>query len=249
MNHVRSKSKGEYIPPLENGDRLTREEFERRYNAMPHVKKAELINGVVYIVAAENPNGVPGMSSPVNPTRHGSPHLLLGIWVGSYYVSTPGTHGSDNGTLRFPSNRSVVQPDLFLRILPECGGQTRTLKGGWVQGAPELAIEITASRANYDLHDKLDAYQRDGVREYIVWRVEEDAIDWFILRRQTYEQLPPARDGILRSESFPGLWLDATAMIRGDHAEWKKVLQDGLASPEHADFVARLQRRRTRKKR
>ncbi len=29
------------IPPLENGDRLNRDEFEQRYEAMPSLKKAE----------------------------------------------------------------------------------------------------------------------------------------------------------------------------------------------------------------
>jgi Uma2 family endonuclease len=250
MSTVRSKpKKTEYIPPLENGDRLTREEFERRYNAMPHVKKAELINGVVYIVATDSSNGVPGVSSPVRFRRHANPHFRLSGWLVHYQGMTPGTDGADNSTLRLPSQTNETQPDLCLRIQHECGGQSRLSEDDFVEGTPELIVEVAASSATYDLHDKLDAYRRHGAREYLVWRVEEKAIDWFILHRRKLKPLLPQHDGILRSETFPGLWLDSGAMIRDDYKKWFEVLQNGLTSPEHAAFVARLQRRRARKRR
>jgi Uma2 family endonuclease len=247
MNDVRSKSKAAYIPPLENGDRLTREEFERRYNAMPHVKKAELINGVVYIVATDGTNGVSGVSSPVRFRRHANPHFRLSGWLGHYQGMTPGTEGGDNSTLRLPSITNEMQPDLCLRISHECGGQSRPSKDDLIEGTPELIAEIAASSAAFDLHDKLEAYRKDGAREYLVWRVEQQAIDWFTLRRGKFKPLVLSRDGIIRSETFPGLWLDASAMIRNEYIKWFEVLQRGLASPEHAAFVARLERRLKRK--
>ncbi len=214
-------------PELRAGDRLTRAEFERRYEAMPHLKKAELIEGVVY------------MPSPVSTEEHGGPHFDLITWMGVYRAQTLGVQGGDNATLRLDLNNEP-QPDAFLRILPEFGGQSYTLNG-YVEGAPELVAEVAASSASYDLHDKLNAYRRNGVREYVVWRVWDRAIDWFMLRNGQYQKLRPTAAGWYQSEVFPGLWLDPTALIAGNLRQVLQVLQEGLASPEHADFVRRLQ--------
>ena len=215
------------IPPLEPGDRLTRDEFERRYEAMPHVKKAELIEGVVY------------MPSPVRLSRHSQPDLDLGTWIGVYKSATPGVLGGHNGTVRLdPTNEP--QPDNLLLIDPACGGQARISEDDYIEGAPELAGEVAASSASYDLHTKLEAYRRNGVREYIVWRVLDQEIDWFVLRGDRYDQLTPDTDGLLKSTVFPGLWLDSAALVRGDMARVLAVVQEGTASREHEDFVARL---------
>jgi Uma2 family endonuclease len=120
-------------------------------------------------------------------------------------------------------------------LVEECGGQAR-LVDGYVTGAPELVLEIAASSASYDLHEKLNAYRRNGVREYVIWRVWDEAIDWLVLRQGRYEPLAPV-DGVYRSEVFPGLWLDAAAVLRSDLARVLEVLQQGLAGQEHADFV------------
>ncbi len=215
----------ERVPELRAGDRLSRAEFERRYAAMPHVKKAELIEGVVY------------MPSPVS-LEHGTPHFKIIGWLALYESATPGVEGSDNTTVRLDLDNEP-QPDAFLRIRPECGGQSRD-SDKYVGGAPELIAEVAASSASYDLHDKLRAYQRNGVLEYVVWRVWDRAIDWFVLREDRYVPLPLSPAGHYKSEVFPGLWLDPAALIRGDLAQVMVVLQQGLASPEHADFVRRL---------
>ena len=219
------------IPELRAGDRLTRAEFERRYAAMPHVKKAELIEGVVY------------MPSPVTQEDHGGPHFDVIGWLAVYRAGTPGVEGGDNSTLRLDLDNEP-QPDAFLRILPQYGGQSRN-SGKYVAGAPELIVEVAASSASYDLHDKLHAYRRNEVREYVVWRVWDRAIDWFVLRNDRYQRLTPDSEGQFRSEIFPGLWLDPQALLRGDLAQVIAVLQQGLASPEHAEFVNRLQQRAT----
>jgi len=215
------------IPPLENGDRLTRPEFERRYAAMPHVKKAELIEGVVY------------MPSPVS-NEHAEPHFNLITWLGFYSAATPGISGGDNGTLRLDLDNEP-QPDAFLRILAEHGGQARVDEDGYVSGAPELVAEVARSSVSIDLHAKLNAYRRNGVREYLVWRVEDRTIDWFVLRKGRYGPLAAAADGLFRSEVLPGLWLDAAALLRGDLQAVFQTVQQGLGSPEHAAFVRRLQ--------
>jgi Uma2 family endonuclease len=221
-----SSSRGE-IPPLQNGDHLTRAEFERRFQAMPELKKAELIEGVVYV------------PSPVTFKHHGGPHFDLIGWLVIYRNHTPGVEGGDNSTLRMDLDNEP-QPDVFLRIKPSHGGQSSTDEDGYVEGAPELVGEIAASSASYDLHEKLRAYRRNGVREYIVWRVLDEEIDWFVLRDERYEKLAIAADGITRSELYPGLWLDSAALIHGNTSKVLMVQQRGLATPEHAAFAAEL---------
>jgi len=214
------------VPLLRPGDRLSRDEFERRYEAMAEIKKAELIEGVVY------------MPSPVSNEGHGVPHAKLVGWLVAYEAQTPAVQAADNSTLRLDWDNEP-QPDAFLRILPQHGGQTRD-EDGYVAGGPELAGEIAASSASYDLHDKKEAYRRNGVCEYVVWRVEDSAIDWFNLRGGRYEQHQADEDGIYRSESFPGLWLDGAALLAGNMKRVLEALQEGLQSPEHAEFAKRL---------
>jgi len=215
------------VPPLENGDKLTRAEFERRYEAMPHLKKAELIEGVVYV------------PSPVRHRFHGRQHIHLANWLGHYEAGTPGVEASDNSTVRLDLDNEP-QPDVLLFIDPVCGGQALIDADGYIEGAPELVAEVASSSASYDLHAKLRVYRRNGVREYIGWRVLEQEIDWFVLRAGQYERLPLDAEGLLRSEVFPGLWLDPAALLRGDLTTVFAVVQRGLASPEHAVFVTRL---------
>lgn len=213
-------------PPLRPGDRLTRDEFERRYRAMPNVKKAELIEGVVHI------------PSPVSNESHGAPHADLITWLGVYKASTPGLQVSDNATVRLDWDNEP-QPDALLRIVPSRGGQSRD-EEGYIANGPEWVGEVAASSVSYDLHDKKEAYRRNGVREYVVWRVEDRAVDWFVLRGGGYERLKPGEDGICRSEIFPGLWLDADALLAGNMRQVLDVLNTGLQSAEHADFLGRF---------
>jgi hypothetical protein len=146
------------IPPLQNGDRLTAEEFLRRYSAMPEVNRAELIEGVVF------------MASPVKQPDHSGPHFDFIGWLFLYRGSTPGVEGGDNGTLRL-DRKAVPQPDAFLMIAPGFGGQATIDDDGYVTAGPELVGEISATSASIDLGDKLNGYRRNGVREYVVWRV------------------------------------------------------------------------------
>ena len=215
------------IPPLQDGDRLTRAEFERRYLAMPDLKKAELIEGVVHV------------SSPVRQRFHGRPHSHLIFWLCAYEGSTPGVEAGDNSTVRLDLH-NVPQPDCLLFVQPEFGGRVRISEDGYIEGAPDLVAEVAASSVSLDVGIKLESFRKNGVREYVVWRVMEQRIDWFELRNDAFEPLVPAADGILRSAVFPGLWLDPAALIRGDVNTVLAIVQTGLSSPEHVDFVARL---------
>ena len=228
---ITAPERGGAIPPLESGDRMTRDEFERRYAAMPPHMRAELIEGVVYV------------ASPVRQKYHGRQHHHLHFWLGSYELGTPGVEGGDNSTVRLDLTNEP-QPDCVFFIQPEHGGQVRIDADGYIEGAPDLVAEVTASTASYDLHDKLASYRRNGVREYLVWRVLDRQLDWFVLREGQYERLDPAPDGSLRSTVFLGLWLDPAALLRGDLATVLELVRQGLASPEHAEFAARLEQAR-----
>lgn len=219
------------VPFLEQGDHLSREEFERRYESMPGVKKAELVEGVVH------------MPSPTRAEHHGSPHFDLIIWLGMYKVSTPGVRGCDNCTVRL-DHANEFQPDALLYIEPDCGGAIKLSDDDYLEGAPELVAEVAASTASLDLKTKLQVYCRNGVKEYLVWRVADGVMDWFILRQSQYESLSVGPDGIGKSEIFPGLWLAASALTQHNMNAVLQVLQQGLASPEHAAFVQTLQQAR-----
>ena len=213
-------------PALENGDRLTRCEFERRYALRPDLKKAQLIEGIVY------------MPSPVS-VAHAEPHAMIQAALLVYAASTPGVHGYDNATLRLDLDNEP-QPDVLLRLAPEAGGRSRVSEDGYLEGAPELVVEVATSSVSIDLHDKLRAYRRNGVQEYVVWRTQEQRIDWFELADGDYRPLPADEAGVVRSHVFPGLRLAVPALLNGDLAAALRELQVGIDTDEHRRFATRL---------
>ena len=208
------------ILPLENGDRLTRSEFERRYEAMPKVKKAELIEGRVY------------MASPVR-IIHGQPHAYIMTWLGIYHAVTPGTQLADNTTVRLDSDNEP-QPDALLRIER---GQSQIDDDGYISGAPELIVEIAASSASYDLREKLQVYRRNRVQEYLVWRVRDRVLDWFRFREGEYIKLQPDEQNIIKSEVFPGLWLAIDSLLEYNLARVIQAVQQGLDTVKNLDVL------------
>jgi Uma2 family endonuclease len=218
---------GPQVTRLEAGDRLSRAEFERRYQEMPDLKKAELIEGVVY------------MASPVRIKHHGEPHGDIITWLGLYKVATPGVMLADNATVRLDLENEP-QPDALLRLDEAKGGQSRISEDDYVEGAPELIVEIAASSASYDLHDKRRAYRRNGVQEYLVWLTQEQAFRWYVWQEGEYQLQAPDEQGILRSAMFPGLQLAVEALLAGDMQRVLSVLQAGILSDVHQAFVQTL---------
>ena len=208
---------------LRTGDRMTREEFHRLYEQMPENFRAELIGGIVYV------------SSPLG-TPHSTSHPALSAVLFAYASSTAGVELGDNGTILL-GEQSEPQPDLYLRILPAFGGQSRDV-GIYVQGAPELIAEVAFSSRAIDLHAKQHDYQRHGVLEYLVLSVRENRLLWFDLHDG--RELKPDHDGVLRIRSFPGLWIHEGAVLARDFRLLMEWLERGLATPEHAAFVQRL---------
>ncbi len=212
-------------PLLEPGDHMDRRTFHALYSAMPPGTRAELIGGVVY------------MPSPVR-ANHSRPHVKVLAWLDTYEAATPGTEAHSEATV-FLSEWGEPQPDACLLIAPQHGGQTQ-LDGGYISGAPELVVEVASSTVSYDLHKKLADYEAAGVREYLVYVVRTHEARWFINRSGTFEEIAAGDDGVIRSEVFPGLWLNLHALSRLDSTALRKTLEEGLASPEHQAFVKKL---------
>jgi hypothetical protein len=217
---------GEKIPPLENGDHLDRATFHQRYEAMPPDTRAELIGGIVYL----------GFQRKLS---HGRAQASVICWLGVFNTYSAGTDGLGPVTLILGPG-SEPEPDACLILLPENGGQTWEDADGYLNGAPELCAEIAWGPESIDLHRKKADYEEAGVREYLVVALREEKVYWFVRRRDRFEEMATGRDGVLRSEVFPGLWLDPEALLRKDKKRLLAVLRQGLASPEHAAFVARL---------
>ena len=223
------------VPPLQSGDRLSRAEFERRYRLHPEIKKAELIEGEVYVASA------------VQFKRHGYPHFNMIGWLGSYCAATPFVSGADNATVRLDLENEP-QPDVLLRLDEEVGGRSWITEDDYLEGSLELVVEIAASSASYDLGKKKRVYARNGVQEYIVFVAYEKQVYWFALGEEGYEALAPDENGMIRSQIFPGLWLQAEVLRTDNLAQVLNGLQAGLASPEHAAFVETLMQRAEQKK-
>jgi Uma2 family endonuclease len=191
-------------PMLESGDRLSREEFHRRYCARPDIRKAELVLGVVYV------------PSPAR-VLHGEPHSSMNGWLTFYKSRTPGVRVSSESTV-YLGDDTEVQPDVVMFFDPSRPGGARVNTDHYIVGPPQLVVEIAVSSVSYDLHDKLEAYRRAGVLEYIAWRVQDRAIDWFRLQDGAYVRVEPDARGVIESAVFPGLRLAVASMLAGDLA-------------------------------
>ncbi len=211
--------------PLVEGQRLDQPTFHARYEAMPPGTRAELVNGVV------------SMPSPVG-SDHARSVVPLVVWLDRYAENTPGVEVLDNATVIL-GWRNEPQPDLTLRVLPDRGGQTRD-EAGYVAGPPEMVVEISRSTRYVDLGPKFEEYERAGIQEYVVHAGDPDEVLWHVLNGGRFVAVAPGEDGLYHSRVFPGLWLDPVALLAGDRAAVRGALDRGLASPEHAEFVARL---------
>lgn len=229
MKRTAAKSTKEPLP-LENGDRLTQVEFHQRYATYPEDVKFELVGGEVF------------MASPL--TRgHGTYHPELSLVLTLYKAATPGVEVADNMTTIL-GEESEPQPDLILRLLTECRGQSHYNEKNYLVGAPELVAELAHSTRALDMHRKRDDYLAAGVQEYVVFCVEERELHWFHFPSRVKPK--PNRAGIWKSRVFPGLWVNAPALAKQDSAALVATVQQGLATQEHADFVASLERARKR---
>jgi hypothetical protein len=187
-------------PTLESGDRMSQSQFHARYSCRPDLKKAELIEGVVYV------------ASPVRIPQHADPHAVLMGVLAAYRFATPGVLLTDNGTW-IVDDETEVQPDAMLRLSRGRGGSTFLDEDGYLHGVPELVAEIAGSSYAIDLNRKKEVYRRAGVREYTVWQTEDDRIDWWRLEGGQWVALEADQDGVLHSDVFNGLALDPSRLI------------------------------------
>jgi Uma2 family endonuclease len=231
VSRTRSRTARSELPPLHNGDRLTQPEFHRRYEAYPEDVKFELIGGTVY------------MGSPLRET-HSDYEGELGFVFELYRRATPGVKAI-HGATTILGAESEPQPDLGLRILEEYGGRSRLTRKKYIEGPPELLAEISHSTVAIDLHQKKADYQKAGVQEYLVVCVDERLLFWFDFQKR--QSIVGNAQGIYQSRVFPGLWLQAPALLALNSSRVEDVARQGLANPEHAAFVERL--RAARRKR
>lgn len=217
----------ESLPPLKDGDRMTQPEFHRRYEAYPDHVKIELIGGTVYV------------ASPMR-RQHGTYVPELSFVLTFYKANTPGTEVADNMTAVL-GKTSEPQPDLMLILLNEFGGQSRYDEDNYLVGPPEFVAEVAHSTRAIDMNQKRKDYLAAGVQEYLVLCVEEQEIHWFHFPSKRKLK---AKDGLWKSNAFPGLWLDGPALLARDTSRLLATIQQGIASPEHAAFVGALDARR-----
>jgi Uma2 family endonuclease len=222
---------GRHLPLLEVGDHLDQATFHARYEAMPPDFRAELIGGEVFV------------PSPFRK-EHGRHHALVMGWLTNYWIATPGTETLDN-TTAILGDDSEPQPDAALIIEPERGGQTSVSADRYATGPPELIVEVASSSESIDLHAKRRDHEQAGVLEYVVVVLRQRTTRWFVLQDGTYQEVEAHASGLFQSRVFPGLWLDAPALLRHDGRQVMATLQHGLETPEHAAFVQQLQARRS----
>ena len=220
-----------HLPLLEAGDHLDQATFHARYEAMPPDFRAELIGGVVFV------------PSPLR-LEHGVSHALVMGWLTNYWGATPGTRVRDNATAILGDD-SEPQPDATLVIEPERGGQSSVSEDGYATGPPELIVEVASSSESIDLHAKRRDYEQAGVLEYVVVVLRQRMVRWFVLQDGMYREVEADAHGVFKSTVFPGLWLDAPALLRLDVRQVMATLQHGIETPEHAAFAQQLQARRS----
>ena len=213
-------------PPLNSGDHLSRAEFHRRYGMYPRVNKAELIEGVVIV------------GSPVH-RQHGRPHFHISAILGVYVAHTPGLLAGDNESVVLDQDNEL-QPDLFVGIDAALGGQVIDSEEGALMGVPELVVEVAASSAAYDLHSKLNVYRRNGVQEYLALLAFEREMRFFRLTEGEYVLVEADETGVMKSQILPGFWFRSDWFWEGRLAEMLQLVQEGIASPEHQEFVDSL---------
>ena len=222
---------GRHLLPLEAGDHLDQATFHARYAAMPPDFRAELIGGVVFV------------PSPLR-SEHGESHALVMGWLTLYWIATPGTRVRDNAAAILGDD-SEPQPDATLVIDSESGGQSSVSEDGYATGPPELIVEVASSSESIDLHSKRRDYEQAGVLEYVVVVLRQRVVRWFVLQDGTYREAEADASGMFKSTVFPGLWLDAPALLQGDGRPVMATLQRGIETPEHTAFVQQLQARRS----
>jgi Uma2 family endonuclease len=209
---------------LRDGMKLRQPEFHRLYEQYPDDTKFELIDGVVY------------MASPAGGDHGCGSHGINGALF-IYNVKTPGVQGGNNMSAILGWD-SEPQPDVILRILPECGGQSQFNEQNYLVGAPELVCEVAVSSLRLDLGKKLKVYEKYGVQEYIVFDAKDHTLHWFQL--PGHEMIHPDSQGIYKSQLFPGLWIDSKALARGDAAGLFAAVDAGTKTAAHKKFVAKL---------
>jgi hypothetical protein len=223
-----------FVPPFENGDRLDQKTFHDLYERTPFRFRAELVDGIVYLK----------IPKPVRLRRR--PRLSLSVWLGAYEAETEGVQIAMHAT-NILIDRNETHPYQTVIVDPALGGRTSINADDFVEGGAELLVEIAERSCSLPYHKKFEQYQKANVREYIIVNLESRNFNWFTNTANGFQPIKPNADGIMKSRVLPGLWLDREATLNDNNKRVRAVLDSGLASPEHAKFVTKLQRKLKRK--
>jgi Uma2 family endonuclease len=210
------------LADLHNGDRMSRDEFLWRWEQIPEIKRAELIDGMVYL------------SSPLSE-RHSDYEQLLNRWLSHYESEVPGLKILPNATWLLGD--SSPQPDLAL--IRQAG--TSRSSGKFREGPPELVVEICYSSLAYDLGPKLELYRRARVQEYLTILLEDKKAQWRSLNSDGRYQVLKPSSGFLKSLVFSGFWLDPGALFPPDRKRLLAGVDAGL--PQASPITVRKERR------
>lgn len=214
------------LPLLYDGLRLDRVTFHRLYEASPELKRVQLIEGIVH------------MPSPMRFVQHANPQTCINGWLFCYVTQTPGVNTGGSATLKI-DDENEFEPDGMLFY---DNGQLIIADDGYLEGVPELAVEVTASTFTIDSKEKFRVYEKHGVKEYLLWNTEAGTITWYARHKDKFVPMKSNRAGILKSKIFPGLWLEVAAMREGDMTQVMKTLYEGLASAPHRQYVKRFKK-------
>lgn len=200
MALIQSSASLKRIKPLQNGDQLRLPEFKKLYAQHPNIRRAELIEGVVYV------------ASPVY-LPHADAQMKIITWLGVYQSKMSGVSAAGEMSIEL-DGENEVQPDA---VMWREGDLSISDDGrGYAVGSPTLVVEIAASTAAYDLGLKKRVYQRNRVQEYLVIAIYEQEIFWFNLEDGAYQPLQPDSVGVYSSSIFQGLKLNRDAFWSGD---------------------------------
>jgi Uma2 family endonuclease len=181
---------------------MTRQEFHAAYANYEGLARVELIEGVVYL------------PSPISLAGHARPQSLVLFWLNAFAAAQPAVEAVGPASVLLDDQNEPEPDAMLLRTTPGWLNEE-----GFLVKIPELAVEIANSSRSRDLHQKLRAYERNGIAEYVVWRVSDGEIDWFELREGRYVKRAADASGMIESREFPGLVMDVPAMLAMDRAK------------------------------
>lgn len=158
----------------------------------------------------------------------------VSYWLCQYRRSTPCVESLGRVSI-FLDPTTEIETTAAMWLTPGADDRPRWQR---CEGVPELLVEVTATVHNKVFRRRLRVYEQSEIHELLV--VTGDPRDTALYARENgrFARVSPADDGSYRSRVFPGLWLDPSALFSDEWNEMAACLDRGMATEEHAAFVA-----------